>query len=207
MESIELYHRWFGILPSELPTNAYRLLGIEVFESATDTISEAIERRRNQVRGYLNGEGAVDAQSILGELDQVETCLLSAELKAEYDAQLREQMMLKQTVTFQLGGRLPASDEEQNSAGGISLAESPELASTMQPEKAFISLPSAASAPSSRRPRSKNPLIEIAKIVGGGIVGLVLAYVLLSFIRPGNDIFRMLGIEPLFGAPADPDAK
>ena len=48
-ESFDPYHKWLGIPPQDQPPHYYRLLGIELFESDPDVIS-------NPLRIWLKNE-------------------------------------------------------------------------------------------------------------------------------------------------------
>ena len=48
--SFDPYHQWLGISPKDQPPNHYRLLGVDLFESDLDVISNAADQRMAHVR-------------------------------------------------------------------------------------------------------------------------------------------------------------
>ena len=83
------YYEWLGIPPAEQPPNHYRLLGVTLFESDPDVIAHAAEQRIVHVRAFQIGKHSDESQQILREISTARVCLLNADKKAEYDAQLR----------------------------------------------------------------------------------------------------------------------
>ncbi len=55
MESFDAYRKWLGIPREEQPPNHYRLLGIGLFESDVDVISNAADRQMAHVRSFQTG--------------------------------------------------------------------------------------------------------------------------------------------------------
>ena len=88
-ETFDPYHKWLGIPPAEQPPNHYRLLGVTLFESDPDVIANAAEQRIVHVRAYQIGKHSDESQRILRDISAARVCLLNADKKAEYDAQLR----------------------------------------------------------------------------------------------------------------------
>ncbi len=80
------YLKWLGIR-SPSP-NHYQLLGIETFESDADVIVAAADRQMAHVRKYQNGPHSAQSQTLLNQLAAAKVCLLNAEKKLAYDAQL-----------------------------------------------------------------------------------------------------------------------
>ncbi len=89
METFDPYRKWLGIPPQELPPHHYRLLGVGLFESDSDVISNAADRQMVHVRSFQFGEHSELSQRILNELAAARLCLLDPQKKAEYDGQLR----------------------------------------------------------------------------------------------------------------------
>lgn len=87
-EAFDPYHRWLGISPKHRPPDHYRLLGLERGESDPEVIRDAAERQMGHVRQYQLGPNAELSQRILNELAAAKGCLLDAERRAAYDAQL-----------------------------------------------------------------------------------------------------------------------
>jgi len=82
------YHVWLGIPPKDQPPNHYRLLGIELLEENADVIDAASMRQTSYLRGMSSGEHRRESQQILNEISAARRCLLDADKKAAYDADL-----------------------------------------------------------------------------------------------------------------------
>ena len=82
------YHQWLGISPKDQPPNHYRLLGIDLFESDANVISNAADQRMAHVRSFQAGQHAAESQRVLNEISAARVCLLNAKKKAAYDAAL-----------------------------------------------------------------------------------------------------------------------
>jgi WD40 repeat protein len=100
-EKFDPYRKWLGIPPAEQPPNHYRLLGIGLFESDPDVVSNAADRQMVHVRSYQSGKHSALSQKILNELSAARVCLLDPKKKAEYDEQLRREFAAK---TMEMGG-------------------------------------------------------------------------------------------------------
>ena len=85
------YRKWLGIQPGA-PINHYRLLGIALFESDPEVISNAADRQMVHVRTYQGGQHSQWSQKILNELSTARVCLLSPEKKTQYDVGLRREI-------------------------------------------------------------------------------------------------------------------
>ena len=90
------YRKWLGIPPEEQPPNHYRLLGIGLFESDPDVISNAADRQMVHLRSFQSGTHSELSQRILNELSAARVCLLDAQRKTLYDAQLCTQLAAAQ---------------------------------------------------------------------------------------------------------------
>jgi sulfatase modifying factor 1 len=86
------YQKWLGIPPKQQPPNHYRLLGIELFERDPDTISHAADRQMGHVRSFQTGKNSAVSQQLLNEISTARICLLDAQKKAAYDAELRAKL-------------------------------------------------------------------------------------------------------------------
>ena len=86
------YHKWLGIPPRDQPADHYRLLGIERFEKNTDVISLGADQRMIFLRQFQNGQRAQIAQQLLNDVAAARVCLLDAEKKAAYDAELTQKL-------------------------------------------------------------------------------------------------------------------
>jgi hypothetical protein len=91
-ETFDAYHKWLGIPPKEQPPNHYRLLGIERFESDPDVIEAAADQRMAHLRTYQTGRNGPLSQRMLNEVAAAKLCLMRAERKAVYDAELRTEV-------------------------------------------------------------------------------------------------------------------
>lgn len=88
-EEFDPYLRWLGIRDPQRPPNHYRLLGVELFESDPDVISNAADRQMAHVRTFQSGRRSPESQKLLNELAGAKVCLLNPQKKAAYDAQLQ----------------------------------------------------------------------------------------------------------------------
>ena len=86
------YHTWLGIPPEEQPPNHYRLLGITVFESNPDVISNASDRQMLLLRTFQAGKHSALSQNLLNEVAAAKVCLLNPDKKTAYDEQLRRNL-------------------------------------------------------------------------------------------------------------------
>ncbi len=95
-EAFDPYHKWLGIAPQQQPPHHYRLLGIDLFEDDADVIAAAADRQMAHVRTYQSGGHADVSQRLLNELAAARVCLLTAEKKQVYDAELRARLLREQ---------------------------------------------------------------------------------------------------------------
>lgn len=86
------YYKWLGIPSGEQPPNHYRLLGITLFEEDPDVIANAADQRMLLMKNFQTGKSSGTSQRILNEIAKTKVCLLNQEKKADYDAQLRQQL-------------------------------------------------------------------------------------------------------------------
>ena len=176
-EPFDPYRKWLGIPPRDQPPNHYRLLGIEVFESDPDVISNAADGRMGQIRTFQTGRHSEWSQRLLNEVAAARVCLLNEANKAAYDKSLRQEFgaQIAPPVTIHRGGTPPLAP--------------PEIASL--PPGIPSVVPSASGSGASNRQR---PLILIA-VVAAAMVLVGLAALLL---RPGGgpDDDPSPGLEP-----------
>ncbi|MEQ8789364.1 MAG: hypothetical protein RIC55_23930 [Pirellulaceae bacterium] len=88
-ETFDPYYKWLGIPPEEQPPDHYRLLAIRRFESDPDVIDAAAEQRMTLLRNRQSGRYAAESQKLLNELSAARGCLLDAQRRGAYDAQLQ----------------------------------------------------------------------------------------------------------------------
>ncbi len=101
------YRKWLGIPPKSQPPNHYRLLGIGLFESDQDVISNAADRQMSHVRTFQSGKYSELSQRILNELSAARICLLDAKKCAAYDAKLRITLKSSKPQPQPLGDAAP----------------------------------------------------------------------------------------------------
>ncbi len=87
------YHEWLGIPKWDQPANAYRLLGIEIFEENRTAIEAAANRQMAYLQELSSGDEHIEeAQKLLGQVSRARVVLLNPEKKAAYDKKLGEQL-------------------------------------------------------------------------------------------------------------------
>ena len=91
-EPFDPYHTWLGISGADQPLHHYRLLGIELFEEDAEVISNVADARMAHIKQFQTGKHSKESQQILNEIAAAKVCLLNPEKKADYDADLREQL-------------------------------------------------------------------------------------------------------------------
>lgn len=91
-ESFDPYHKWLGIPPAHQPPTHYRLLGVEQFEADRDVIDAAANQRMLYLQDLAGGQYIKESQKLLNEVAVARRCLLNAEAKANYDADLRSRL-------------------------------------------------------------------------------------------------------------------
>ena len=92
---LDAYHLWLGIPPHEQPPDAYRLLGLSLFESNPEVIRIAADRQTTHLRMFQLGQHAELSQKLLNEVATARITLLNATKKAVYDRQLADSLGLK----------------------------------------------------------------------------------------------------------------
>ncbi|MBN2024757.1 MAG: hypothetical protein JW809_18405 [Pirellulales bacterium] len=90
-DGLDAYYHWLGIPPSEQPPNAYRLLGLRLFESSPEVIRTAAQRQMAHLRTYQLGEFSDVSQRLLNEVATAQSRLLDPARKVAYDRELAEQ--------------------------------------------------------------------------------------------------------------------
>ena len=97
-DAFDPYFKWLGIPKADQPPHGYRLLGIELFESDGDVISNAADGRMAQVKNFQSGKFAAVSQKLLNEIAAAKVCLLNPQKKAEYDRHLRVYLQQKRAA-------------------------------------------------------------------------------------------------------------
>ena len=80
-QAFDPYRKWLGIPVTDQPPHHYRLLGIELFESDLDVISNAADGRMAQVKSFQTGKYGAVSQRILNEIAGAKICLLDPQKK------------------------------------------------------------------------------------------------------------------------------
>jgi len=91
-EPFDPYHTWLGIPPQEQPPHHYRLLGIDALEHREDVIAHAADRQMIYLRTFHSKTMPDVAERMLNEVAAARLCLLNADKKSLYDAQLRARL-------------------------------------------------------------------------------------------------------------------
>ena len=92
MADFDPYYRWLGIPAEEQPAHHYRLLGLTLFESDRAVIESRSLDQIDRVRKLQLVEDPEVVGSVLGALSLARSCLLDADQKAAYDAELFAQL-------------------------------------------------------------------------------------------------------------------
>lgn len=175
MDNSALYHQWFGIPPKDQPPNAYRLLGVEVFETDPQVIEAAAEQRMLLLRARQYGPHAAQSQQLMNEVSRALRTLLTESTRASYDDELRR------SRTAQAGQivdeALPA-EEIPNERAVVSANSRPQ---------AVLPIVTARPSPVRHRGRqqSATPVMLWAGLGGGALVALL---VLAAVLRSGADL-------------------
>ncbi len=91
-EKFDPYHAWLGIPKWDQPANAYRLLGVEIFEKNRKVIEAAANRQMAYLQELSTGDDVELAQKLLGEVSRARVVLLNPEKKKAYDKKLSAQI-------------------------------------------------------------------------------------------------------------------
>lgn len=164
------YYQWLGIPSHEQPPDHYRLLGLARYETNADVIESAADRQMAHVRTHQSGKHGEASQRLLNEIAAARLCLLSAEKKAAYDAQLKAgEKSAKQEKPLKRAEPIadsPAAKPPARTAAGSGIG-------------------------SLRQESPPTSLAPIVVIIAGGAVVL-----LLMLIVVGGLAWLMLGSEP-----------
>jgi hypothetical protein len=177
------YYTWLGIRPDESAgggPNHYRLLGLSLFEDNAGVIDNAADRQMAHVRTFQTGPHAAASQRLLSEITLARLTLLNPQKRSAYDAELRKKLQPPAPPP-------PAVAETQP----IVVTVPPEL--TGLNERALAPAVSTAGDVAGSSRRQKNPALELAKIVAGGLAGLALSVLLLRYVA-GIDITGLMPV-------------
>ena len=155
------YYVWLGIPPVLQPPDHYRILGIDRFESDATAIQAAANRQITHLEKVKTEEQLPEFMALSKQVAQAAACLLDEHQRTAYETQLRAGIDGAES-----GGNVTVNLRPNVSVG----TETPGISST------------------SARPRSRNTAtnweklgIEVAKVVAGGLVGIVLAVLILWY--------------------------
>ena len=83
------YHKLLGIPAEFTSPDHYTLLGITMFESDVEVITNAADARMMFLRSFQTGKHAEVVQKLLNEVSAARVCLLNETQRKAYDAKLR----------------------------------------------------------------------------------------------------------------------
>lgn len=172
-EAFDPYHKWLGIPPKDQPPNHYRLLGVDRLESDLDVIENAADQRMRHVRSFQNGPHQSISQKLLNEISAAKICLLNPDQKSAYDAKLTGP-----SIPPIATGPAPLVPKP-------AVVKVPGAAPGIKQPKVNSDRPGANNSPARRK--TKNPIVELVKIIVGGVAGLLIGFLILSFLREDWD--------------------
>jgi hypothetical protein len=206
MAGFDAYHVWLGIPPAEQPPNHYRLLGIPLLEQDAEVIANAADQRMSYLRTVQSGPYSIDAARILNELAAAKVCLLKAERKLAYDAQLQAKIP-EQRVAANLLARFPSMTEAPITP--------PAVAPPRVNDQGFVDLPRPLSA-TRRTAESWTPFEEIEStstetpskrksktwvalflMFSSSVIGVSLGYLILCSFGPKYDFLSLFQEGPV----------
>ncbi len=171
-DAFDPYFKWLGIPKADQPPHAYRLLGIELFESDADVISNAADGRMAQIKSFQTGRFAAVSQKLLNEIAAAKVCLLNPQKKVEYDQRLQAHLQQKVAANPNLGKPEIAADHDHE-------YKVPDMVPAVGAEEGVASLPfidfSTTPTRSTTRlaKRGKQPAWIIPAGVGAAAIALV----------------------------------
>jgi hypothetical protein len=195
------YHQWLGISPPEQPANHYRLLGVRQFEADPNVLQHAADQRMAHLRTFQSGPRGPLSQRLLNEVAAAARCLLSPNLRARYDEELRHEQSCSSTNAPIPVVPMPAESRQSNSymvAAPPSFTVPPPVppprTSTSDLASASTQVHVAGALVGRRGHQSTNAMVAVAKVFAGGIAGLACGVVVVWLVG-GVDLLGQLGIE------------
>ena len=162
-DAFDPYFKWLGIPKADQPPHAYRLLGIELFESDDDVICNAADGRMAQVKSFQSGKFAALSQKLLNEIAAAKVCLLNPQKKAEYDRRLRAHLQEKSAAATAVVEKVEAAE------GAVAAVDS---VAGLQ----FLDYSTAPKrSPTRSAKKSKQPAWVVPTVVGAGTLAVVAA--------------------------------
>ena len=201
-EDFDPYYAWLAIPPEEQPPNAYRLLGLRVFESDVDVISTAADRQIAYVRTQCAGPHAQHASRLLSELTAARTLLLENQCRAILDENLRRQSAIAPGGTGKTHRKSTTDVAPHDEASDSEFTLNP--ASGRSTSNQFTSLAGKMSRGSRRNHQSR---VVVMGHVIASVVGLSLGYLVLCWAHPQFDILDLFHSAPLAESSTEQDGQ
>jgi hypothetical protein len=177
------YHRWLGIPKDEQPPHYYRLLGIRLFEKNLDVIDHAADRVSLHLRSLSLGPNGTDAQRLLNEVAAARVCLLDEMQRQRYEQLLARSLSTSAATPPAAPVAPPVAVVPQARPSPPPTQQTPQpLPSRPIPAASSRTMPAPPNGILSRPSPSGRGWYEIAKVVGGGILGLFIAQTILFYI-------------------------
>ena len=132
-ETFDPYRKWLGIPPEEQPPHYYRLLGLVPFEADPEVITTAADGRMALLKRFQSGRYAAISQQLLNQIATAKVCLLNAEKRSAYDAQLRVRLGdEKKPPKAEPAARKPAADAARPELPAIKVDIAPGPAASLK---------------------------------------------------------------------------
>ncbi len=204
------YRKWLGIPPSEQPANHYRILGIGLFESDKDVISNAADRQMAHVRTFQTSKYSEMSQTILNELSAARVTLLDDAKRAAYDEKLREELSKNEAAVMVKAVVVPVGGVAVGTPAAAPPAAVPvqEVGGRAAPPQMVQPVPAAGGgaswAPARKRKKDSTVLIAILATV---VIFLILFLVFVMQSDPGKNEQNGSGKGKIASAPAPVQPK
>jgi len=187
------YHKWLGIPPHEQPPHHYRLLGIGLFEKNADVIASAADRQMAHVKSFQSGANAAISQKLLNEIAAARVCLLNAEQKTVYDANLRAKLQAAKAQKAAKAANVNATPagatvDDGLHALGIDVA------------------PVTTASPYQRRKQGNSAALIGYAVVGILIIGVGAVFVAIQNSKPNTPVIKTSRLPPPTVEEVDPPA-
>lgn len=199
-QSFDPYHAWLGIPAEEQPPNHYRLLGLAMFEASDEAISHAADRQMTYLRQLQAGPHHAESQKLLNEIASARLCLLNPAAKAAYDAWLRG--FPTQPMPLSTPHAAPPATVAAQPSKGQPVA-SAAVRAVPTPNAPASPIDLAPASLSKRIPQKRRPLVRAAGPVVAAILGLVLGWIILGWVRADRADHPLAADNPVSDDPAD----
>jgi hypothetical protein len=146
-ETFDPYLKWLAISEPQRPPNHYALLGVRLFETDPEVISNAADRQMAHIRTFQMGKHSALSQRLLNELAAARVALLNSQKKRAYDTELRAKLAARKRAAPR-----SASPKPTTAAPVVAVA-------TTRPEDEYSVAPTVSAAASATAPV---PAIEIS---------------------------------------------